>query len=405
MRTSVACVGIGIGSKNGLTCEALERINQAHVLIGSARLLALFSDSPAEKLELVDHTAIARAIHEQEGRFICILFSGDIGFHSGATRLAELLTDWKIERYCGISTVQYLCARLGIPWEDVHLVSAHGHPVNICREVGTWPLTFFLTGGDFSVQHLCQLLVDAHMGDSAVYVGSNLGTADEQIVSSSASNLAAKNFPSLSCMLVQRRTAPVWNWTTGGIPDNLFTRGAVPMTKSEVRCTALAKLRLGPKDTVWDVGAGTGSVSVEAALHVWRGTVCAVEHNPEAVELVRRNARTFGCSNIQVTVGKAPGILVGLPIPDAVFIGGSGGSLEECLVCALTANPEVRVVVTAVTLETVTKAVSFFENRGCLGVEATMVSISHTVQSGGVHMMRAENPVWIISAYGKGVLA
>ena len=171
------------------------------------------------------------------------------------------------------------------------------------------------------------------------------------------------------------------------------------MTKEEVRALAVSKLRIAPDATVWDVGAGTGSVSVECALAAPEGRVFAVERNHEACKLVKRNAARFGASNVFVVGGDAPEVLEGLPAPDCVFVGGSTGRIASIVDAVLDANPQARIVVSAIVLETLSGTLDAFRARG-IEVEVVSVSIARARRTGSSHMMMANNPVYLVSAGG-----
>lgn len=190
-----------------------------------------------------------------------------------------------------------------------------------------------------------------------------------------------------------------WNFRTGGIPDEMFIRGQVPMTKSEVRAITIAKARLRDTDVIWDIGAGTGSISVEAALTVVNGRVCAVEKDEEALQLINRNIELFGTDNITVCSGAAPAALAGLPGPDRVFIGGSGGNLEAIIRHVHREMPVGgRVVINAVVLETLVTTVKTLESLGLEDMDITQVSVSKAEPLGTMHMFKSHNPVFVISA-------
>ncbi|MDQ0287458.1 precorrin-6Y C5,15-methyltransferase (decarboxylating) CbiT subunit [Desulfofundulus luciae] len=192
-----------------------------------------------------------------------------------------------------------------------------------------------------------------------------------------------------------------WPYVTPGIPDDLFIRGSIPMTKEEIRAVTLAKARLGPGQVVWDIGSGTGSIAIEAARLIGDGIVYAVEQKPAALELIRENMRRFAQKNIQVVEGRAPEALLQLPPPHRVFIGGSGGQLGEIVqLLAERLAPGARLVINALTLETLTRALTL------LGPpwekEVVQVSVTRTVSRGHYHLMHALNPVWIITAQKEG---
>ncbi len=179
--------------------------------------------------------------------------------------------------------------------------------------------------------------------------------------------------------------------------DSDFNRGDIPMTKSEIRAVALSKLDLNPNDTVYDIGAGTGSVSVEAARYVRYGHVYAFEETEEGCDLIRANAEKFGTGNITVIPGHAPETFAHLPAPDCAFIGGSRGGMKEIAEALLRVNPDVRIVADIVTLETLTRALRAFSDLS-LETEVVCVSVSRAEPVGSYHMMKALNPVYILSA-------
>ena len=179
-------------------------------------------------------------------------------------------------------------------------------------------------------------------------------------------------------------------YLASGIADDEFIRGKAPMTKAEIRCSAVSKLNIGRDDICWDIGSGTGSVSVEMALRCPRGKVYAVEKDSEAAELSEKNFRKFGCDNVISVCGMAENVMKDLPAPDCVFIGGSGGGLPEIVSAALDKNPSARIVMTAVSLETLLES-------ECLGErEITEISAARTIRAGKYTMLRGENPVFVI---------
>jgi len=189
-----------------------------------------------------------------------------------------------------------------------------------------------------------------------------------------------------------------WPYRTPGIADELFYRGKAPMTKEEIRVITLAKARLAPGQAVWDVGAGTGSLSVEAALQVPGGTVYAVERSPGGIDLIRRNSLAFQLDNLRLIEGEAPEALAGLPAPDRVIIGGSGGKLAEILELTFKRlRPGGRVVLNAVTVETAALSLKLLEGLSS-AVEAVWVSAARAVPAGGSHLLKGMNPVMIIAA-------
>ena len=182
--------------------------------------------------------------------------------------------------------------------------------------------------------------------------------------------------------------------------DEWFIRGKVPMTKSEVRAVSISRLELAPDSVLWDVGAGTGSVSVEASFLLPEGQVYAVEKNPQAVELIRKNREKFGRDNLTVVSGDAPGALGQLPDPTHVFLGGSGGRMGEILDLAMGRNPRVRVVINTISLESLGEAVSWLERRKISG-EIVSLQTARGRRVGRYHLMEGQNPVYVIAFGGE----
>ena len=399
---TVHLIGMGPGASAFWTESARRLLGQADGLIGAARLLEGLPEGTtaqrfaATKPEAIEAILQAHPAWEQ----VCVLLSGDTGLFSGAKRLRERLDGrYAVEVLPGISSAQLLAARLGRPWQDWQIVSAHGVDCAYSDRLAAGRPTLFLLGVD-GVLQLCCDLIRAGRADARVTVGEHLSYPDERIRSGRADELAEIPFDSLSVALVEPAEQPVWPYRTGGIPDHCFIRGKIPMTKQLVRAAILAKLPLREEDTVWDIGAGTGSVSVELARAVPRGSVHAVERTEEGCALIRQNRARFGCGNLHVYAGHASAWVASLPTPDAVFVGGSGGELETILRTATGRNPRVRVALTAVTLETLAQAVPLLEACGLAAVEVDQLSVSHAEPRGTHRLLRAENPIFLISARG-----
>ena len=270
----ITLVGMGSGAPGSLTAAGLEALRGAELIIGARRLLENLPEGcTANRAALYKTDEICALLRQTDCAEAAVVFSGDTGFYSGAAALCRALDDAGLPYTVlpGVSSVQLLAAALGRPWQGWRLVSAHGcacDPVAACRAGGT---TFFLTGGSETPATLCQQLADAGLGDAAATVGEDLGTPSQRLVTGTAQELAAQRFAPLSVLLVENVPAPLRR--TPGLPDAAYIRGKTPMTKQEVRAAALAKLAVRPTDTLWDVGAGTGSVSVELALAApWSAT-------------------------------------------------------------------------------------------------------------------------------------
>ncbi len=363
----------------------------------------------AVRVEEIVPAKIRAALDNLEFHEACVVCSGDTGYYSLATSMRDALDGYEVETLPGIATVQVMAARLGRPWQGCVLRSAHGKGCNVVGEVLAAPEVFFLTGGDIVPRSIARQLDAAGLGFVEMAVGERLSYPSERIVVSSAAELVDAEFDSISSVWVRRPqlvSAELAGISTlsCGIDDDAFVRGKVPMTKQEVRACCMAKLGLAAGSVVYDVGAGTGSVSVEAALASPMNRVFAIEANPEGCELIERNRRRFGAYNIHVVPGLAPDVLDGLPSPDAAFVGGSKGNLQQIVEKLLCLNPACKVVATAIAVETLAEAQRVLgklcDSGRMTGFEVATVNVSRTREAGSYHLMTAQNPVAIFSARG-----
>lgn len=406
----VTIIGAGPGNPDLLSRAALDAIDIADVVIGAHRALAGIDVPPGVvRCELVKTADIVAALTDAASwQRAVVVMTGDVGLFSGARRLVEALSgDAQVDVRVipGISSASYLAARLARPWQDWRFASAHGVACDIAAEAERAGELFLVTSGGEDPSRLSGVLVQAGFGDARVTVAERLSYPDERITCATASEIAGQTFDDLNVMLIEfagGAASSRWPYASSGIPDELFIRGDVPMTKQEVRAVALAKLRLTATDTVWDVGAGTGSVSIEAALVARAGSVWAVERNAAGVRLIRENADAFGCGNVNTVPGVAPEALAKLPVPDAVFVGGSAGELLSIVEAALEKNSQVRLCVPCVTVETLTEACALLSGSRFKGFEACQVSAARAEAVGSHHLMKAQNPVFLVSARGAG---
>lgn len=392
-------IGIGMGTVEGMTGEALAACQNAQVLIGAQRMITMAEVFDKPSFVSYRPEEIRDYIHAHpEYERIGLLLSGDVGFYSGAGGLLEVLKGEEVRLYPGISSAAALCARGGTPWEDVKLMSLHGRNQNLIGAVKRSKKVFALIGKAEGVNQLCEKLTEYGLTDVQLTVGERLSYPQERITTGTPGELSGRTYDSLCAVLIRNEKAreiPVH-----GLEDQAFLRGKVPMTKAEVRSISLSKLRLSRDAVAYDVGAGTGSLSVEMALQAWDGHVYAVEKNPEAAALIRENKRSFGADNLTVLEGTAPEALFELPAPTHVFVGGSSGNLKEILLAALEKNPGVRVVINAIALETVGEALECLKTLPFTETDVVAVSSARAKGVGRYHMMMGQNPVYIISCTG-----
>lgn len=386
-------IGIGMEGSETLTVQARKCIENSDVLIGAERMI-----KPFENLEKICfRTYISEEIYnyiiKSECKKIAVLMSGDCGFYSGAEKILKKLEDFDTEVISGISTPVYFCSKIKKPWQNVKFISLHGKEDNIVRNVASNQYCFFLLGGNVSVGSFCRFLLDFNMTGIKIYVGENLGYDNEKIHIGKPYDFAKCGFSKLSVILAEN---PDYERSKrSGIPDNEFIRGKIPMTKSEIRSLIMSKLEINTDSICWDIGCGTGSVSVEMALQCTDGKVYSVDKNSAAVELTALNSEKFMCDNIQLIYGDALEFIENLETPDKVFIGGSSGKIPEILETIYRKNPLADVVITSVSLETLNQSLKAFEAFG-MTPETVQISAVRTHKAGSHTMFNAENPVFVI---------
>ena len=397
----VTVVGIGPGAQAQMTRAAWQAIEAADCLIGAGRMLAAAIPGRRPCLEAIAPEAIMEHIHSHpEYRSFAVLMSGDSGFYSGTRRLLPLLKDCETEVLPGISSLSYLCAKLGTDYEEIRTISLHGRSAAFLQVLKREKRTFLLTGGENSVNAVCRKLIDAGLGEFRLTVGERLSYPDEQIRKGSPRELLDGTFDPLSVVLVEN-DAPA-QVVTHGLPDEAFDResgskGVIPMTKSEIRSVCLSKLALTEDALCWDIGCGTGSVAVEMALQAKKGRVCAIDIDPAAAELTAKNAARFACDNLSVTLGAAPEACAALPTPTHVFIGGSSGNLREIIRTLFERKAPMRITAAAVTLDSVAELTDISESFPFAETEAVMIQTARAKKAGSHRLMLGGNPVYIFT--------
>ena len=398
-RKTVTILGTGVGSEGMLTIEADRACREAQKIIGAKRLTESLARYGKPCVHAIAPADIAAAVFSGAEERVVVAMSGDTGFYSGTKKLLPLLRGAEVRVLPGISSVVYFCSRLGIGWDDATLISAHGRDCNYLAKIRKNPKVIALTGGDATANVILDALCENGLGHVRVTVGSELSYPAERIVSGTAAQLRAETFPSLAVLMAENPAAAC-HGVTGGWPDSAFLRAEVPMTKQEVRAVTLAKLGVTKRAVCWDVGAGTGSVSLEMAECAEDGTVYAVEQKEAACELIERNKLHLGISNVVVVRGTAPEALEALPAPTHVFIGGSSGNMKDILELALQKNPQARIVINTVTAESFAEAVTLMKALPVTDREIVELSAAHGRAVGRYHLMTAQNPVFVISMTG-----
>ncbi|WII07831.1 precorrin-6A reductase [Methanomassiliicoccales archaeon LGM-RCC1] len=395
----VNVIGIGMG-EYGLTMTAKQRIDESDFVIGAKRMVETVAMGK-EILEEYRSDEIIKYLRENP-RYtnVSVLMSGDIGFYSGAKKLLEKLDrdEFEVRTEPGISSVVYLCSKIGTSWQDVYMTSAHGRPANLIGLSRTHAKVFTLLSEEDTVHAMAKEFIDYGM-DVTITVGQDFGYDTEKVFSGKPEDVLKESFGKL-CVALICNPSPVTS-NPISIPDEEFIRGDAPMTKSEVRALSVAKLKLSDDSIIYDVGAGTGSVSIEMALVAVNGMVYAVEKEDPAADLIEENKIKFKAPNVQVIRGLAPEAMADLPAPTHAFIGGSSGNLKDIIKCLLDKNPDIRIVINSVTIETLEETTQVIREFGLVEEEITCINVSKARKLGKYHLMTAQNPVYIAVVGGR----
>lgn len=401
----IALLGMGMGDRRLLTGEAQEKLEQAEVVFGAKRLLhesAVWIHPEEAKPYYLAEDILPWLQAQECGRKVAVLFSGDTGFYSGAGKLYRALQQAveqgelraRVKLYPGICAVSYLAASLGVSWENAAVESIHGREINLPGLLQNHARTFLLLSGHEDVNRIGKIMLENHLQEAKIYLGFQLSYPEEQIRCLTPQECMQITQKGLYCCMIYNERA-AQHVLTPGLSDRLFTRDRVPMTKEEIRILSVCKLRLTQESVLYDIGSGTGSVSVECARLSEKIRVYAIDCNPAAIELTAGNAVKQGLCNIQTVHGDARDAIQKLPTPTHAFIGGSGGGLGEILKLLYRKNPAMRVVVNAVSLETIAELSALLPKLSLREREIIQVQIARENSAGRYHLMKAENPVYI----------
>lgn len=403
----VFIIGLGIGNLDYIHNKALKTIEYCDCLIGAKRMLKDFMNLNKETYQNSNPEKICEYINHAEYKTYGILVSGDSGFYSLSKNITHMLMNTEkiqVENIPAVSSLQYFASKLNLPWDNIKYVSAHGRNINIISNIIFNKKTFILTSNDFAPNNICEILTNKRLGHLKVSVGENLSYSNERIIEDEASAIAEMQFESLAVMIVHNDDSIALDEGYRSIRDEEFVTGKAPMTKSEVRTISVAKLNLKSNHTVYDIGAGTGSVSIEAALKLHRGTLYAVEKDVGAAALIEKNIEKFKTFNVEIIRGTAPEAIKELPNPDACFIGGSSGNMDDIINVVLKKNPHVNVVINTITLQSLNEAINCMGKYKFENVEIINVSVAKSKKAGKYDLMMGQNPIYIISGKGSGVL-
>ena len=381
--------------------EEIERLlADAALVAGGGRHLEMLEVDRDRAVVLEGDLSEALARIEGTGGLVVVLASGDPGFFGIVRLLGERFGRENLRVLPGLSSVALVFARAGLSWDDAVTVSAHGRDprraVSVCR---AHPKVAVLTSPDFGPAELAEALGGL---DRTFVVAEKLGEADERVFQGDAGSVAGKEWKEPNVVLVfdEESMPGARGWISSSpqspsrwaLSEEEFEHRSGMITKPATRAFVLSRLGPGPGDLIWDIGAGSGSVAIECAR--LGAAAIAVERDPESHAFIRRNTGRHD-ARVQLVEGMAPGVMLDLPEPDAVFIGGTGGAFEE--IVKLSAVRARRAVVLAlVTLERVVPAAQLLEDRG-LEVETTFLQTSRIKGVGSLHRLAAASAVFVVS--------
>jgi len=410
----------------GLTAESLAILKQADVVIGGSRVLALFADTLKESVQTFDLTGhikdvpdrIEAALAAQAS--VVVLATGDPLCHGIAVYLKKKIGLSKLDIRPNVSALQLACARVGVSWQDAYICSVHSKDAGEWaerpgKEHGLYPLLkacvqhrkiIAFTSAENSPDRIARMLVAENMADDfAMVVAESLLQDDERIVADiPISALAKQSFSDLN-MVILERVNKAEKPVLFGLKDAAFNQRKPEkglITKREVRAVSLSHLQLKANSIVWDIGAGSGSVGLEAARLCPNGWVYAVEKNEADFAIATSNQQNMGIHHYTLINAKAPEGLDAWPNPDAVFVGGSGGELSVLIALIISRlNEDGHLVMNFVTIENLAAATECLKKLGVVW-SVTQMQVSRSKPILHMHRMAAENPVWIVSVENNG---
>ena len=397
---NINLVGIGLGNPNLLTKAAISALERSSVIIGAKRIVdSVKEDFPNKKYFTEYNTEkIIEIIRENIDNETAVVFSGDISLFSGSLKLFDKLKDFKdcnINTFPGISSLSYLCAKSNTDISKVKILSFHGKEELLYHNIDSNEYTFIITSKAEGVKEICRKLISFSFFELDIILGENLSYDNERITIGTASDLLGMDISDLNCMIISNPDA---DKSIGfGLSDEVFARDKVPITKSEVRAIIMSKLDIHHDSICYDIGAGSGSVTIEMSRLAYEGKVYAIEKNPLAVELIKKNIHNFSAENIELIHAKAPDGLDNILDADKIFIGGSGGELISMMEMIFTSKKNPTIVISAITMETIaqiTNIVKLAKEKG-YDTEITAVNVSKSKEVGPYNMMIAQNMVFI----------
>lgn len=399
MRHKLYVVGVGPGAPEQLTPAARAVISRVGTVMAAPRLRPLTQACARFIAMGAFDAAFAQLDSALDEGDAAVLVSGDTGIFSLLPLLKKRFSPENIAVIPGISSLQMLCARCAQTWVDAAVLSGHGRALSEAKLLDTVDQnakTIFFCGPEWKPERVCRVFRDAGMNGLSVTAGERLSYPDERVVRGAPGELASGSFDALALVLIENPRP--WTPPRARPRDEDFVRGKTPMTRAAVRSAILDALRLGRDAVLWDLGAGTGSVTVAAALECADGSVFAVERDAEAAALVRANCARFHRHNVTVVEADNLAALPSLPHPTHVFVGGCGAQLVPVLERLAALGGGIRVVVSAVALKTWADGARVLGGPLFHDFDAVQIAVSRLKTVGATAIMAAQNPVTVFSA-------
>jgi precorrin-6Y C5,15-methyltransferase (decarboxylating) len=387
---AVTVVGLGVGPDD-LTESHRRAIQAAEVMVGGKRQLTMFAGQTKATWTLgANPNATLEEIKKQAaGRKVVILASGDPLFYGIGQRALEVFGSGNVTFLPNVTAVQKTFARLKLPWNQARTVSVHGRKaMDFFAELGHAGAVAIYTDSENTPTLLAKMLREYGMTNRKVAVVEDIGSEQERCLVTDLAGAEAMQFSPLNVMVLypEEEVQPAVRL---GLEDDLFAKEKSLITKRESRALILAELQIEPQMVMWDVGAGSGSVGIEAVRLAPGLRVYAVEKDRARLKMIQDNVQRLGGFGVKALLGEAPGVLQDLPDPDRVFVGGSGGKLGDILeIVKKRLRPGGRVVVSVVTPETLARAQRFVDKAG-LAYEWLLVQVGRTVP------LQSERDVWL----------
>ncbi len=393
-RKAITLGGVGPGDERYYTAEMAAALKEADIIYGAKSVLERLGNTNTPMIDMYEGDKICDHLDKHpEHKTPLVVYSGDISLCSGARKAAVIFKEhgYEVRRISGVSSVSLFASRIGVALEEATVISNHGRECDVSGYVRKNEKTIVLAESALQAIETAGKMPEG----CRVIFGCELGSSREKIAEYGTEGFSESDITGKVLLYIENPAAAEWKLIPA-IRDSEITRGDVPMTKEEVRCISLRKLELRRNSVLWDVGAGTGSISLEAAMTDPTVKVFSVEKNPEAIELLKKNREKFCLENMEIVEGAAPQALMGLQKPSHVFVGGSSGNLKEIIESCL-GEKKVRFVVNCVTLETLGKTMEVVKELKGAKTEVVQISAARFKEVGSYHMADGMNPVFVIA--------